>query len=151
MTTHYDTIRELLFNEKLSISEVKERLKGQLSPLFVRNLCHEVLRTVRTETGIEYTPPKRRPGGFKPLKSTDPVSQIHLAVGVRLNNFRQIKIELSPADFCRRYQFANPIRLRQMELGQYDFSLSELQRIAAILKIPTEELVKPFTRNVYAA
>lgn len=151
MINHYETIKALLFNERLSISEVKERLSGQLSPMYIRKICHEVLHTARTETGIEYRPSKRRPGGFRPLKSTDPLSQIHLAVGVRMNHHRVIKHDLSPREFCSRYQFSNLIRLRQMELGQYDFTLSELQQVATILNISTEELVKPFTQNVYAA
>lgn len=151
MTTHHSIIKDLLFKEKLSISEIKERFKGRASPTYIRDICHEVLHSVRAETGLEYRPSKRRSGGFKPLKSTDALSQTHLSIGARLNNFRVIKNNLHTAEFCHRYQFANVIRLRQMEMGQYDFTLSELQRVSEILNLPMEELVKPLARNIYAA
>ncbi|WP_036281429.1 hypothetical protein [Methylocystis sp. ATCC 49242] len=151
MRPHYEAIKKLLVEDKLSISEIQERYKDRMKPDVCRNLIKEITIALREE-GIEFLPPpRRRGGGFKPLGNTPAISQAHLSVGVRLNTFRQTKQDLQPAEFCKKYSFANHIRIRQMELGQYDFSLTELQRIASIIEIPVEELVKPFIKNVYAA
>jgi len=146
---HYNLVRGYILDEGLSKSEIVERLKGRIAPTSVGSLIRDVLRDHADQTGVYLQLKKRRSGGFARLSTGKAVSQLHQAVGVRLNNFRTIKSDLSVYEFCQRYEFSNHIRIRQMEMGQHDFSLSELMRISEITGHELEELVKPFTANVY--
>jgi hypothetical protein len=148
MSLHFDEIKRLLIEESLSQSEIVKRYSHTLSAWQVKRLIQEAYEDVK-KTRPEFQM-RRAPSGFKPLGATKTLSQMHLAIGVRLNNHRRVEMDMQPMEYCSKFNFSNHIRLRKMETGQYDFSLSEMQRISEIVGIPMEELVTPFIRNAYA-
>lgn len=148
MSLHSDEIKRLLFEEGMSVSEIVKRYAHTHSAYAVKGFCKEAIRELKAEhPGFEM---RQGQSGFAALGSTKTLSQMHLAIGVRINNHRRAKMDMQPMEYCSRFQFSNHIRLRKMETGQYDFSLSEMQRIAEIIGVPMEELVKLFIRNTYA-
>jgi hypothetical protein len=149
MSLHLDEIKRLLFEENLSKAEIVRRYRHTLSAWQVKDLIRTALEQLK-ETHPQFEM-RQGQSGFAALGDSKTLSQMHLAIGVRLNNHRRAQMDMRPMEYCSKFQFSNHIRLRKMETGQYDFSLSEMQRIAEIIGVPMEELVKPFIRNAYAS
>lgn len=142
---HYETIKQLMLEEQLPLSEVKKRLKGRISESWIR----EIYSYIKADLKDLYNPKPSRKGGFKPFSESERISPVHLAVGVKLANFRIIQKQMEVLPFCKAYGFSNHTRLRQMEIGAYDFSLSELLWIAEIIGCPLEELTRTFSENIH--
>ena len=141
-TTTYEQVRKLYLVDRLPTKDIIEQLKHRVTHWTVRDHVRRVIAEAK-ERGEEI--PMRRPhtGGFKKLYDTTPLSPDHRTIGVKLGLFREVNKKMTPKDFCAKYEFVSWTRLRQMELGLHDFSLRETQKIASILGVTVEELLRP--------
>lgn len=71
-----------------------------------------------------------------------PLSPVHQKIGVKLDVHRNLIAKQRPVEFAQEMHMT-VMRLRKMELGAWDFSLSELVKIADILGLPVEDLIRP--------
>ncbi|MFN4275362.1 MAG: hypothetical protein ACK4FJ_03605 [Ferrovibrio sp.] len=100
------------------------------------------VRTVRWELGIRSSPadaPKNLNKRCHRLMT--PVSTLHQQIGVKLDAHRNFVAKQAPVEFSHQMRMSY-MRLRKMELGAWDFTLSELIKIADTVGIPLEELVR---------
>lgn len=142
--TLYETIYRLHVVEGLSPADVRLNLSARASGCMVRQYVNRA-REVASRAGVAVPPLVRKSkGGYGSLQSSVSLSPMHRAIGVRLNLFRTVTLGDVPVrKFSETYQFANPIRIRQMEAGLYDFRVSEVIRIAEIIGMSVEDLTKP--------
>lgn len=70
-----------------------------------------------------------------------PLSPLHQQIGVKLDSFRNFVVRETPTQFAFRMRITR-MRLRKMELGAWDFTLSDLQKIAEVTKTPLLDLLK---------
>jgi len=101
------------------------------------------LRSLRRRLGIKS--PRKAVSNSKTKRHhslLNPVSAIHQQIGVKLDMHRAVIAKQRPVEFAHRLR-VTAIRLRKMELGAWDFSLSELVKIADILGLPVEDLIRP--------
>jgi len=71
-----------------------------------------------------------------------PISPVHQKIGVKLDMHRNLVAKQRPVEFAQGMHMT-VMRLRKMELGAWDFTLSELFKIADILGLPPEDLIRP--------
>lgn len=88
--------------------------------------------------GINRPHEQRRKRGPKPHSSV-PYSGLHKKVGNALY-LRRCELGIGVEEYGRRHG-RTKFRVRAMELGIHDFTLTELQSIAEELSIPFEELL----------
>lgn len=74
--------------------------------------------------------------------SEKPLSALHSRVGIRLAGFRTSRA-LNPAEFSNDFAIGNRKTIVLMEHGLYEFTLTELQQIAALLGSDIGALVQP--------
>jgi hypothetical protein len=79
-------------------------------------------------------------GGVRRLDTLKPITPLHLQIGVRLDAHRVFVRHLSVSQFSAGMKMSIQ-RLRRGELGAYDFTLSELMRIAELLGVSLPQLV----------
>jgi len=92
---------------------------------------------------VRKNPPTRR--GPKRRENGLPLSREHTALGIRLNMARGGEGVQTYADKLG----VSPLILSRMEAGQYDFQLTQLLRISAIMGKPVGELIQSFDKNLY--
>lgn len=145
-TPIYQEIRRMFLDEGKTRREIFEALDNRLSLPTVRSYVTLVIREAR-EKGLDI--PKSCYGnrGSRSFAEQDPISQVHIRVGARLAFFRS-QVNLGPQKFADHYHWGNKISLRRMELGQYDFTLTELSRIAKILGTDLSNLLEARTVNI---
>jgi hypothetical protein len=77
------------------------------------------------------------------------LSEYHFRIGIKLNLFR-INKKMEIVEFCEAYNFGNRNNLSNMENGLHDFSLGEMIRLANVLGIDVEEILKPTPQSAPA-
>ncbi len=123
-----------LEHSSLSVAEVA--LKYKRSDATIRKLLQRskvIRRNKPTQKG-----PKRRENSL-------PISRQHHAIGIRLNMTRGAQGSRAFADKLG----VSTTALSQMEVGQYDFRLSQLIQIAAVTGQSVDQLMQSFDSNLY--
>lgn len=145
-----EQIREwLLQAEPPTISEIIHRLsteRRKLSPTTARIYAYEVARDLTSE-GHTLRVPKAKRGEIR-HEDVKPLSDLHRRVGYRLNFYRDITAGLTPEQFCGVHNYFSPRILRQMELGAFDFTLTDLKRIGEVLDKSLSDLTAPIDTGV---
>ncbi len=100
------------------------------------------LRSLRRRLGIRPTKTGTSKSGAKRNhRLMVPLSQIHHQIGVKLDLHRATVAKQPALEFAHKMRVSS-MRLRKMELGTWDFTLSDLIKISGMLGLPLEELVK---------
>lgn len=99
----------------------------------------------------ENIPSRKRGGrGRKRLIDKDPISAFHAQIGQDIS-YRRNKMNMLPLEFSKLVGISKE-RLRAIELGVVDPTLSELAKIAKVIGIDIEVLTKPrFVTNLSGA
>ncbi len=93
------------------------------------------------ERGIKRKTPTGRPnGGAIRTEALKPLSSCHSAIGTKLNFDRTVRKNENLSGYGSDLKI-NRTRLRRMELGVEDFTLSQLMRIAERLGLSLNELL----------
>ncbi|WP_353640793.1 helix-turn-helix domain-containing protein [Mesorhizobium sp. WSM2239] len=87
---------------------------------------------------------RKRQGGRTPLNDQKPLSYGHHSVGIRLNRFREIENVYTYQKLADMID-VNRLTVRKMELGLHDFTLGEIQKLAELMDVQVQELLRPFT------
>ncbi len=110
-------------------------MEGMLSRNTVKQYIKEVYAACR-KAGLVVDPieplPKEYMVRHPHSQTSTAISPTHVHVGAKINRFR-LKRGLDAPSFSRALGFANQMSIRTMELGMYDFKLSELQRLTAAI------------------
>lgn len=133
-------VRDMFLVQRLTRAEITARMAHRLAAPTVHKYIEAAIKHAEQE-GIEI-PRHERTGGSVSRSLREPISPQHRTVGVKILGFR-VKSGLERQDFADKYDFANRIWVGEMEDGLYDFSLSQLQTIAAILNMSVQDLVTP--------
>jgi hypothetical protein len=139
-------IKKLVVEDRLSLPEIKRKLSGRISDIWIESIYRDVRRDLGPDS--PFVSPSSK-GGFKKHHEQPKISPLHVSIGIRLSNFRNIVKKMGVQQFCDHYDFSNHSRLSAQELGIRDFTLVELQRLAEIMGVPIEELMKTFSDNIY--
>lgn len=139
-------VRALFLEERLTRPEIYERLSHRLSQASVTEYIKEAIQYAN-ETGIEIPRSGKRIGGYTPRTARKALSPVHRAVGVHLLRHR-VTLGMERGEFADKHDFANRVWVGEMEDGLFDFSLSQLLKIAEITNMTLEELTKPLTCKV---
>lgn len=119
--------------DALPRSEIIRRMDGILSPHSVRKYVSDAVIHAR-KNGIsikERQKVEKAPADFATRKALGP---LHVRVGAKLNRFRLgLDPDMEPRRFAQTFRIGNQRSVREMELGLYDFTLSELNAIAAAM------------------
>lgn len=144
----YEEVYQLFVKQGLKSADIRDQLRDRASPTTVRDYIAKAAREAPMRGDL--IPMRKRHGGFKPLYGQKPLSPTHAQVGMKLSRYREIVSKQTCKEFCTRHEFASSIRLRQIELGVYDLTLREMQRISTILGTTVQELITP-TGSAYAS
>ncbi|MDH7796476.1 MULTISPECIES: hypothetical protein [unclassified Beijerinckia] len=136
-----EQVYDLFINQAVPASEIRTQFKARVAPGTVSKYIARACQKAQ-ENGVEIPFRSKRRDGFKPISESKPLSSLHTAVGAKLYRFRQSKKQWDTYDFCRATNFSNHSRLRMMETGLHDFTLSELVRISEITDIPLQQLTE---------
>lgn len=143
--TAREVIVELLTQEKPpSISQIIKQVsvdQRMVSPATARIYVYQEFDRLKKE-GREIVLPVSKRGEVK-HEDLKPISDLHRRVGYRLNYYRDITEGKSPEQFCALYDYFSPRILRQMELGAFDFTLTDLAIIGDVLGRSLPELIAP--------
>ena len=147
--TGRDAVYRLFVKEKKTQGEIQELLSKRLSNWTIQKYIMEAIKKAEFNgdklnfVGVS-SPPRRA----KKFSTRSVKSIIHRSIGIRLNSFRTLTKSYSCSEFCSEFNIANHYRIREMELGFYDFSLSELQQLSEIMSISIGQLLEPLKINV---
>ncbi len=148
--TAIEHIRDWLMQpEPPTMAEMIRRLSTErrlLSPNTARIYVYEVARELR-EAGHQLNVPRAKRGEIR-HEDIRPISDDHRRVGYRLNFHRDITEGKTPEQFCRSHPYFSPRILRQMELGSFDFTLTDLKHIGEVLGKSLSELTAPIDAGV---
>jgi hypothetical protein len=92
---------------------------------------------------VREAPPLGR--GPKRKENGQPISREHHSIGVRLNMARGGE---GVRSYSKRLGVSTHV-LTRMEVGQHDFQLSQLQKIAEVTGKSLSELMQSFEKNLY--
>lgn len=126
---HHQAILADLQAGELSYTEIAEKYGYSRSGIVKFAYRNGI---VRSKTEIPRRGPKKH--------STMPISALHKAIGGKLL-MQRIKLGLHAqgyGELMGRTKF----KVRNMELGLHDFTLSELREIAEEVELPLEDLIK---------
>lgn len=144
MTTK-DEVRDFFLNQGKSVSEIHQAMANRLAYHTVRKYVYDLVKTLSNEE-LEAVSERRRARamerrgrGFRDRKT---ISPIHVRIGAKIGMHR-IRAGQDPDEFAKETGFSNRISLRAMELGLYDFKLSEIINIAGVLGTDVEGLLQP--------
>lgn len=126
--------RDLHFGQGLPPSEVATQVGYSLETVR-KFLTREKKALGKTGERIA-SRSKRSYEGKKPL------SKNHAHIGARLSRYRFNQPETMTAEALGSILGTSRNRVREMELGFHDFTLSECDRIAKLLNVPMSELIK---------
>jgi hypothetical protein len=118
----------------MSVAEIA--LKYKRSDQTIRKLFQ------RSKIVRNYTPTQKGP---KRRENSLPISRQHHAIGIRLNMARGATGSRAFAEKLG----VSPIVLARMEVGQHDFSLSQLITISEVTKQSIDTLMQTFDSNLY--
>ena len=138
----YEDIYSLHIHDGLTTAQIIAKYNGRLSLHTVRSYITQVIKDAKTR-GDQIPMRKSHGGGFKSFTEQKPLSPMHSTIGIKLSRFRETQLKVTCKEFCETYSFASWIKLRQIELGVYELSLREIQRVAEILGITVQELLTP--------
>ena len=135
ITTNSELFREiekLYLEEDLTSSQITARLGGRASIYTVHRYITEIIRR-RTEQGLSTPTQRRKPSGGAAASTAKVLSQTHHNVGLHILRHRMGgEDNLQPKDYAIKHGLGNQQSIPKMEHGKYDFTLSELLRIAEI-------------------
>lgn len=135
---------QMYLEQDLPTGDIAYALKGIVSPASVRTYVAQAIRWAQS-AGVVIRP--RKEPAHPPIHRHDshqkPLSPEHARIGARLSaHFRKYPGMGAP-DIADALGFGNQQSVRSMEQGFYDFTLSELQRIAVVLEIDVTSLLQP--------
>lgn len=139
-------IAELLL-QGYSVPEIVEDL-GKLKSSSVKVYVRRVMSGMSPEQLRQIELARLTRGGTKRdvyhRKYTDRpvIGPVHIRIGQRLLAHRQ-KLRMSHGEFCDHFEFSNRVILSAMEQGYHDFTVTEVLRIAAILELRMDDLLRP--------
>lgn len=150
--TSVEAVYRMYIVEGKSNHEIVEIMKGRVKAVTVRDYIRAAVAKAKAKGDVAIWPlrPKelKKRGGFTARANQTPVSQLHVTIGNRLSLHRTTVESLSLMAFLAAHpNFASHVTLGQMEVGVHDFTLGELQKIAAILGIPLSQLMEPKTAH----
>jgi hypothetical protein len=99
----------------------------------------KTIRSVIQTAGLETR--DKSTARSKKLSDKKPVSLTHAQIGHSINHFRLTVARLNATDFSIQANMS-PWRLRAIEMGVVDPTLTELMKLSVLLKIPVAELVR---------
>lgn len=123
-----------LETSNMSIAEIA--LKYKRSDMTIRKL-YQRSKVVRQNPPRQKGPARR--------DNSLPISRQHHAIGIRLNLARGAQGSRAFADKLG----VSTLALAKMEVGQYDFRLSQLMQIAAVTGQSVDQLMQSFESNLY--
>lgn len=139
----------LLSKEPPTISQIIHKLSVEqrmLKPTTARVYVYQEFDRLQKE-GHTINLPKSKTGEIR-HEDLKPISDLHRRVGYRLNFYRSITEGKTPEQFCGLYDYFSPRILRQMELGAFDFTLTDLTVISDVLGLTIAELIEPTDTGV---
>ena len=98
------------------------------------------VRAIRRDLGIRSNITSDA-GAKRTHEKLTALSPLHQQIGVKLDARRNLIAKQTPTEFSFMLRVTR-MRLRKMELGAWDFTLSELTRIADMMGVPVHELVR---------
>lgn len=123
-----------LENSSLSVAEIAKKYKRASVTIHKLMQRNKVVRNnPPTQKG-----PRRRDNAL-------PISRQHHAIGIRLNMARGAE---TPKAFADRLGIS-ALALAQMEVGQFDFKLSQLIAISEVTRQSIDTLMQSFDSNLY--
>jgi hypothetical protein len=137
---------DLYLTDDLPRSAIFAKMDGILSQESVRKYITQAIQHAK-ENGIAIRPRKAVAQESRSFAARKSISSVHVRVGAKLNNFRRAK-DLKEREFSQTYKIGNQQSVREMELGFYDFSLSELNTIAAVIGTDVPSLLQQPGSNV---
>jgi hypothetical protein len=126
--------RELHFENGCSPSEVAEKVGYSLET--VRKFLGRE-RIILGRIGEQATTRSCRT-----YETKKPISSKHASIGARLARYRFNQAEQMTAGRLGELLGTSRARVREMELGFHDFSLTECERISKLLDVPLPELIR---------
>jgi hypothetical protein len=105
-------------------------------------IAHAISKAKKNNIDLSHRKGERKKTGMRPGSERKQISRLHFHIGNKITRFRYVNDDMNINEFCQTYKFANPIRLVLMELGQYDFCLSDLQRLSEILDLTITQLME---------
>lgn len=85
-------------------------------------------------------------GGRRPMTSYPILSEQHRALGIRMNNHRELTQKWN-LDEMARFLGLNRLTVQRMEAGRWDFTLSQLNKIRDMLGLDLPAAIEPFKSN----
>lgn len=85
---------------------------------------------------------RKRNGGRRGLYDRKPLSARHIRIGLQISRFRDIDNELNCEEFAEMIG-TNRLTARMMELGLYDFRLTDLEKLSETIGVPLQQLLPP--------
>jgi hypothetical protein len=135
-------IKERYLKGEMSAKSLHDSLGGRASLDTIRKYIKLVLKWAEQQ-GLDLPVPK--PASRVPISK--PISGWHHGVGLKLLQFRLVDLprqngrRYTVSEFSTVYNIGNRQSLPLMETGKYDFTLSEIIKIAGILQIPLQQLM----------
>ena len=107
-------------------------------------LTDRTLRDIMEKYGVKSIKKQYR----RSRASREPFSILHQQIGAKLNMYRELTMKEAPKPFAGKMGIASS-KLRDMELGYHNFTLSELVKIAEMIGMPLGRLTtKEVLRSV---
>lgn len=122
--------RDLHFTQGIPPSEVAAKVGYSLET--VRKFLNQERKTL----GPTMAKSARTFEGRKPL------SNRHASIGARLARYRFNQPNSMTAGDLGAKIGTSRLRIREMELGFHDFTLTEIEKISALLNVPMAELIR---------
>lgn len=141
--TNSDTFRKIekmFVEEKLPATVITSRMDGRVTHLTVRRYIAIILNRAK-ERG---EPIDVRQLDLEAMKAENNkrMGELHDRVGSRILQHRMgDDVRYSPKDYADKFGIGNQISITKMEHGKYDFTLSELERIAVAIGCSVPELL----------
>ncbi|MGA3304259.1 MAG: helix-turn-helix transcriptional regulator [Methylovirgula sp.] len=130
----FQEVKRLFLEEKLPAREITARLQGRGSYSTVRTYIRMIIEKCQAE-GLPLPTVKAQ----KPHKI---LSELHHIVGLRILHHRMVEMGgMTPREYASEFGIGNQLTIQVMEHGKYEFTLSELTRIADAIGQSLVELV----------
>lgn len=143
-TSPRQQIKDWILNEHKHPQDIVAAMAGILRPASTKQYIKETYAEARAK-GITLPPmqePRTQAAQHPHKLGTRLISAEHTRIGVRINLHRR-GLDMNAPTYSRTYGVGNQMSLRAMEVGSHDFTLSELQRIAAALGTDVISLLQP--------
>lgn len=109
-------------------------------------LSSAAIRKILKSAGVDVV--GRVSQGPPPMIMENAISRRHSRIGQIISDIRTFQMKIAPREFAKRANVSS-MKLARGEFGCYDWTISELARVAEALGLPFHELVNPKEASPY--